>query len=548
MYRNLMLPALVALALTACKPTPRTANIKPRPAGQTEQSAPPPAPAAPTAESPAPAAPVAETPQASAATSLLCVTSTRQDFNRMRPWEKGSINRSELMGVYLGEGKVLTCGHAANAATYVEISLPDGSRTVPARVLRHDRDLGLALLTPVHAEDASIFETREALELGAPLKLGARAEYHGLVNGLIPVCIPLLAESCIVATPDVMLSLPRLSMRAAQPVPEEGTQGMPIVQGGKLVALSTGYDNSAQALTCINTELLARFLGAQDGAYASCPLPGLMFAQLDDPVFRRYLKLAEGQGGIYIKSLLKGSAAEQAGLKEGDVVTAIDGYEIDTQGRCHHPLYGAMKAEALLCSLRPVGEALTLSVSREGQKQEVVLPLNRDAYSKHIIGGVVPPGVQPRYVMWGGLLFQPMTQDYIKALMSRSNGSMPLEFLKMDDREDELMEQGVTELVMLTQVIPTPATLSYDSVGYCVVESVNGKRVHNFAEFVQLLDEPTADGLVAFSINKAPYTIYVDRRTAEAANSSIRRSAIQQLRHLGEPAEAPAAPEPMPAP
>ena len=34
-------------------------------------------------------------------------------------------------------------------------------------------------------------------------------------------------------------------------------------------------------------------------------------------------------GGIYVAKLRKGGAAEKAGLEKGDVITVIDGYEID---------------------------------------------------------------------------------------------------------------------------------------------------------------------------------------------------------------------------
>ncbi len=546
MYRILMLSALAALAFTACKPTPRTAVTKPR-APQQTQPAEEEAAASPTltaaGEAEATPAPTAGPEAAACVESLLTVSSTRQDYNRLRPWEKEEDSTIELSGVYLGEGKVLTVGQAAKAATYVELRLPDGSRSVPARVLRYDRDLNLALLTPVHEEDFSLIESRKPLVPGEAMKLGDSAAVDALVRGLIPVRIPLQAENHEVADISPLLSMPRLSLRAAQPLPEGSLLGLPIVRDGKLAGLTTGGNRDSQMLHCINAELLSRFLAAEDGEHASCPMPGIDYTGLNDPVFRAYLKLADNQGGIYVHEVDTGGAAEQAGIREGDVITAIEGLEIDTQGRVRHPLYGAIDARAVLRSLKPMGETLQLTISRNGEKKEVAVPLDREAISNDILGDMETPGVQPRYVMWGGLLFQPMTPDYVLALMSAAKGSMPVQFLEVERREDEFREKGVTELVMLTQIIPTPATLSYDNVGYCLVETVNGKPVHNFAEFVQLLDEPTPDGLISFGLNKAPYTIYVDRRVAEAANSVIRRSAMPQLRQLGQ-----AAPEPAPAP
>ncbi len=549
MYRFIVLSALTALALTACKPTPRTALTKQR-EQQTQQegreqepsdpaapeTTPPATPTETPAATPEPATPPPAKAEPLVAASLLTISSTRQDFNRMRPWEKESSSSGDFNGVYLGEGRVLTVGNAARAATYVELSLPDGSRSVPARVLRYDRDLNLALLTPMHEADMTLFDTREPLALGEPMKTGDEAACDTLVRGLFPQRLPLLAESGETTTVDNVegIDMPRLSLRSARPLPEGRLSGLPVLREGKLVALSTGGSRDTQSLTCINAELIARFLAGADGESASAPRIGINFTDLDDPVFRAWLKLPEAQGGLYLNEVFPGSVAEEAGLRKGDVVTAIEGLPIDTQGRCQHPLYGAIDAKAVLCGLKPIGDSLALTLSRDGEKLGLALPLRRKALENGLPGTIDPPGHQPRYVMWGGLLFQPLTQDFLATFSSRSKGNIPVQLLELATREQELLDKGVTELVLLTQVIPTPATLSYESINFCNVETVNGKPVLNFAEFVRLLDEPTADGLVTFGLNKAPYTIYVDRRVAEAANSMIRRNAIQQLRHVGD--------------
>ncbi len=557
MYRFLTAIALSGLAFTACKPTPRNEGEEsparqeqpaaeqaaPQPA--TEQAAPEqpaeqpaeqptPQPAQqPAAEEPAPQpaaeepAPQAEEPAATAevadfSTSLLTVAASSQDYNLLRPWEKRPSGNSQLMGVYLGEGKVLTLGGPVMLATYVEIGLPDNSRSVPAKVLRVDRDLNLALLTVEHDKDLSIFDTRTAVEPGSPLKLGDKAEFWGVVRGLIPLNIAVTAESSDTgSTP-----MPRLNMRTAQPVPSGSSHGFPIVSDGRLVGMTDGYQQ--QILSCINAEFIARFLAMPDGTHDSCPVIGFNFCELNDPVFRAYLKLADEQGGVYVSSVLPGGAAEAVGIQKGDVVTAIDGLALDSLGRCQHPLYGAIEAGALIRMHRPLGDTLTLSISRDGQMQDISVPLNRDALMKDLLPPHIP-GEQPRYVMWGGLLFQPLTSTYLNKLRSAAK-SLPLQLLQIESRREEFREKGVTQLVALTQVIPTPATLSYDNLGYCLVEAVNGKPVHNFDEFIQLLDEPTENGLVAITLNKAPYTIYVDRQAAEASNETIRRTAIPQLR------------------
>ncbi len=522
MYRFLTAIALSGLALTACKPTPRTANENAAP--EQKQSAPAEetqpqqaTQAAPATESNAPGS-QAEAPDFS--TCLLTIAASSQDYNLLRPWEKRPAGNSQLMGIYLGGGRVLTMGDAVRTATYVEIGLPDNSRSVPAKVQRLDRDLNLALLTVAHEKDLNIFDSRQAVELGSALKLGDKAEFWGIVRGLIPLNIALTTESSTAG------AMPRLNMRTAQPVPG-GTHGYPVMSGGKLVGMTDGYQQ--QILSCINADLIGRFLAMPDGTHDSSPVIGFGFTELNDPVFRAYLKLADDQGGVYVNHITPGGAADSAGVREGDVVTAIEDMPLDSLGRCPHPLYGPIEAGTIIRSLRPVGENLKLTISRDGQMQDITIPLNRDAIEKDLLPPHTP-GEQPRYAMWGGLLFQPLTSSYLSALRSAAQNRLPLPLLQIESRREELREQGVRQLVALTQVIPTPATLTYDNLGYCLVEAVNGKPVHDFDEFLQLLDEPTENGLVSFTLNKAPYTIHVDRQTAESSNDTIRRTAIPHLR------------------
>jgi len=451
------------------------------------------------------------------------VTATVQDYNLLRPWEKQEGSTTQAMGVYLGDGKVLTNGASVRAATYVEISLPDHSRRAAARVLRADPDLNLALLSVAREQDADLFDSRAAQTVGEPLRLGDTAELWSIIRGVIPVELSLTAESGAEGS-----SVPRMQMQSVQPMPQGIATGLPVVKEGKLVALSTGYHPQTQTFTCTNAEMIRRFLSRGEDDAVGTPVLGARFIGLDDPVFREYLKLQPDQGGLYLGRVKPGGAAETAGLQEGDVVMAIDGIPVDTQGRCQHPLYGLVGASSLVHSIKSVGDYITLTISRDGQVQDIDVPLNRDAVDKALLGED-KPGVQPRYIMWGGLLFQPLTSTYLQALRATAKG-LPLPFLEIDRREKELREEGYKELVALTLVIPTPATLGYDSLGFCLVEAVNGEPVHSFSEFARLLDAPTSDGIVELQLNKPPYRIYLDRQTVEKSNDIIRRSAIPRLR------------------
>lgn len=522
MHKYIIFSALALCALTACKPTERT---NPEALKEVERRAAAAAAAAAQAaqlridstEAVAPA-PV------NYATSLLEIRTNAQDFNLLRPWEKSAPESRVVYGVYLGDGKILTVGHAAKAATYVEIALPDDSRVVPGKVLRYDEDLNLALITVAHAQDASIFESRTPVQPATPLKLGDKADVWCTVRGLVPVQVPLVVESGGAGH-----RMPRLVMKVAQPLPASSWSGLPVIRDGRLVALSESYQAQTQQLSAINAEFINRFLTSQaEGYVASAPVLGIRVQELDSPIFRRYLKLDEKQGGMYISRVEPGSPAEAAGIRQGDVLIAIEDLPLDNRGRCEHPLYGVTDSMLITRSYKSLGENLRLTLSRNGEIVHVDTPLNRDFVEKGLFR-VDPAGKQPRYVVWGGALFQPLSHTYLEELRGKAS-SLPFEFLALKDRTKELLDQGYEELTGMTLVIPTAATQDYESLGFCMVEAVNGQRARNFAEFITLLETPTSNGITEISINKPPYKIYLDAQVVQQSNDLLRKHAIPRLK------------------
>lgn len=526
MIRTLTILSLLTVGLSACKPTVRTSNKKTPAAPETPVAveAPvavetPPAVQSP-AEQPAAPEPLPAIVQQEPAHSLLVVNATLQKYNSLRPWEKETPRHASALGVYMGEGRVLTVGRVVENATYVELLLPDESRTVPARVLRYDEDMNLALLTVAKEDDGSLFDTRTPLSLGEAMSRGDAATYAGLINGVEPVHVELQAEN---AGGD---KVPLMVMRAARPLPDGQTTGSPVVRDGKLSGLGVSYRKQEHLMQVVNAELIQRFLTQEQ---AGVPVLGMVYTPLDDPQFRKYLKLDAEANGLYISKVLPGSAAEAAGLQVGDVVTAVENMPLDNQGRCNHPRYGLHSASVLLRGMKDMGQELTLSVSRAGEPLQLQVRLNRDAVDNALFRPQ-KPGVQPRYIMWGGMLFQPLTSTLMSEIGNSRNGVLPLELQMLEQGQDALREAGCTEPVALTGVLSTVATQGYDELTLSRLIAVNGKPVREFADLPALLDEPTENGLIKLEFNKAPYAVYVERAAVDAVNEQLQQSAIPRLR------------------
>ncbi len=538
---------LVAVTLlSSCEPTPRTALDKKK----SEEGAATATPEvtgtatvvaqvieAPAAEAKAsipltalqPAKEIAPAPAASSPIdSLINITATHQDYNIMRPWEKLPTSQSSARGIYLGDGLVLTSGDIGTAATYIEMGLPNGAEKATARIVKHDPDRDLTLLELTDKEaNKDFFNSRIALSIGEPLKLSDSATLWNRIRGNQAQQIAIKVERGAEAT----YSSPRLIASSAQAINESEAEGLPIIKDGKLAALAMSYNTSLQQLNIVNAEVIKNFLDQTDLDKLRAPILGVQRSFVKDPVMLRYLKVDPSSPGYYISAVTHGGAADQAGLEKGDLIIEIDGKKIDSQGQIEHELYGALDAFAFLQGVRQQGESVPVKIARDGKIQEISITLNRDLLVNDLFRST-EDGIAPRYVIYGGFLFQTLANDYLNDIRSKSRGALPAEYLELQKRQEELIEKGYKEFVGLTAVFPTAATLGYNGVGFCFVEKVNGKEVHSLDQLAAYLDEPTENGIITIETNKSPYTIYLDRKLSEESNEKIRRVDIPQLRKL----------------
>jgi Do/DeqQ family serine protease len=104
--------------------------------------------------------------------------------------------------------------------------------------------------------------------------------------------------------------------------------------------------------------------------------------------------------GVYIASVNEGSAAEKAGLKQGDVITAING----------NPVFSASELQEQVARYRP-GDKIKVTYVRDGKTQEV------DAVLRNKLGetGIVKKEDMASRTVLGAQL-KAATQDELKAV------------------------------------------------------------------------------------------------------------------------------------
>ncbi len=476
-----------------------------------------------------PAAPVVEVPApVEIKKSVVRINSTQQSWNPGQPWEKLPPDQRRALAAIVAPRQVLTTAEMVADATYLEFESPDAVHFAQAKVIAVDYEANLALLGPVdEAEGDAMFKDTVPLEVTSPPKIGDDMEILQIEeNGLALLTLGNLRSIDITSNflpgHSFLTYLVKASMQSAA-----SSYSLPVLKDGKLAGVLISYNSKDQICDVASTDIVTRFLkDSANGDYKGFPSLGVSVAITEDPSLRQWLKLTNDQGGIYIRSVRKGGAAETAGVKKGDVLLALDGHPIDRRGYYQHPGYGSLSWGHLVRGEKATGDTATLSLLREGEPLEIKVTLTREEENSKLVPGYAF-GIAPNYLIKGGLVFQELSRPLLEAYGKGWESRAPLDFLDALENPEKFQDR-MDRVVFLSGSIPTPATVGYETLRNLIVRKVNGKDVRDMKSLIAAFESPT-DGLDSIEFHEEDIKVYLDEALATEVDSQLLQRGINRL-------------------
>jgi S1-C subfamily serine protease len=269
-------------------------------------------------------------------------------------------------------GLILTNNHVVGDADEVTVILSDGTE------LEGDVE-GVDTLTDLAFVDVEGTDL-PAIELGdsASLQIGQLAIAIGSPLGQFPGSVTSGIVSGLDRTVDVASAGRFDSRRLAHLIQTDaainpGNSGGALLDGdGRLIGINTAQAGAAQGIGFAIPIDLAKPIIAQvlAGDAIARPWIGIQYVQIDSQVADE--ENLDVQNGALIRvpegseqpAIFEDSPAAEAGLEDGDIITAIDGQAVDAT----HPLDLALLNHA-------PGDTITLTVLRDGASQEISVTL-----------------------------------------------------------------------------------------------------------------------------------------------------------------------------
>ena len=179
-------------------------------------------------------------------------------------------------------------------------------------------------------------------------------------------------------------------------------------------------------------------------------------------------------GGCYVTEVVKNSTLDEAGIKPGDMIYSINGYDVDLYGEMKVP-WSEDKISIMDYVMRlAIGDEVCLDLYRNGEKNQVVTALNQ--VKLPAIRKVYPAYEDIDYEVFGGLVVMELTVNHLAMLGQKAPGLA---------RYAEMQNQAEPTLI-ITHIFRTSEIFRVDTMREgSTINEVNGEPVKTLADFRQ---------------------------------------------------------------
>jgi serine protease Do len=256
-------------------------------------------------------------------------------------------------------GYILTNNHVVDKADRIRVKFDHDPVEYDAKVVGVDAATDLAVIRVETKKDLTVAKmgNSDAVQVGDwAIAIGSPFGYQDTVTaGIISA-----------KERDVDPSMPFSHFLQTDAAINPGNSGGPLLNiRGELIGINTaiatrngGYQGIGFALP-VNTAAQVYNDIIKNGKVTRGSI-GIHFTQSDTDRARSNLKVAGVKQGVFVEQVTPGGPSEKAGMKEGDVLTSINGKPVSDGNQ----LVGTVAST-------PVGTPLNITVEREGKRHDL---------------------------------------------------------------------------------------------------------------------------------------------------------------------------------
>ena len=414
--------------------------------------------------------------------SVVKLFTVLKEPNYYQPWDLEYQKTSGGSACIVAGNRILTNAHVVSHHLYIQALKPGDPRKYTARVLHVDHDTETALLT---VDDPEFFDGTIPVRFGELPFRNARVAVYGFPMGGNELCVTAGIVSRIEVRAYTHSQRHLLALQTDAAI-NPGNSGGPVFMNDELIGIafqSYKQKDLEKAGYVVPIPIIRHlFDDLDDGVVSGVPDLGVYWQKIENASLREYAGLTGGRTGVLITRVVHGSSADGV-LQPGDVLTAIDGVPIASDGsvplRAHDRVHFSH-----LISRRQIGEHASVELLRSGEHHRLDVALRK-------LATLVPPpqpGHKPSYFIFAGLVFLPLTYDYM-ATWKWENVAPRWKHYYYSRLPSARHEQ----IVLVNQVLAHDINVGYHQIHGAVVERINGIDIIAMRDVPRALAAPVGN-------------------------------------------------------
>ena len=441
------------------------------------------------------------------------------------PWNPGRMSRKTGTGFIISGNRIITNAHIASNARFIAVEKEGDARKYEARVrfVAHDCDLAM-----LEVSDRTFFNDTAHLSIGGGVPaLNSEVAVLGYPIGGRRLSV----TRGVVSRVDYQVySHSMLDQHLAIQIDaaiNPGNSGGPVFQENAVVGVAfQGYrgDVAQNVGFMIPVPVINRFMkDVGDGRYDRYVDLGIRYFPLLNGAHRRAVGLGPEDYGVMVTQVYRAGPCNGV-LECGDILLAIDGLPIYSDG------YVQMDGERLhmaeVVERKFKGDVVRLRILRRHTTSEVKVAL--DSPWPFVMQSW-RHDVRPRFVAFGGLVFQPLSRAFIKETNLRDIDVL-YHFSTYLDNESYL---ETPEIIVLSQILPDPINIYMRPFVNAIVHEINGRKIRVLEDVFEAFKQPEEYYVIRLLGKGRP--LVLERKAVEEARARIlKRYGVLSEAYLGD--------------
>ena len=454
--------------------------------------------------------------------SLVRIQTVSQNPDYNAPWNPGSVGQGIGAGFVIEGNRIMTNAHVVSNARRIWITRQGDPNRYAAIVKHIAHDSDLAVLAPLNEE---FFKGMQPLELDGIPKMESPVMVYGYPIGGDTASVTRGIVSRIEFQDYSHSSADAHLVVQIDAAINPGNSGGPVIQDGRVVGVAfQGYsgDVAQNVGYMIPTPVIHRFLAdISDGRYDRYVDLAITTFPLYNPAARHALGLADDARGVMVSEVF-GRGSSAGILQPRDVILAIDGHSVASDGTLE--LDGSNMLLNEVVERKFKGDKVDLDIIRDGRPLKLTVPLT-EPYPFSLFA--LQYDVKPRYVLFGGLVFQPLNQDFVNSTDLKNSRTR---YYFNHFIENNLYKER-PEIVVLSSILSDPVNAYADEFYQSIVDSINGVKIQTLDDVAAAFAKPADTYVIEFLGEGRP--LVLEAKAVAAARDRIRmRYGVRQESNL----------------